>query len=81
MVIPGCVETDPTTARKHFFLKKEAKTFVHLVYVLRQRQCLTNKSVLVVFLKKERLPFFYLARLSRTQPPCPTTGLPGRRAA
>jgi hypothetical protein len=27
VVIPGEVETDPSAARKRFFLKKEAKTF------------------------------------------------------
>jgi hypothetical protein len=29
-VIPGCLEADASTGRKHFFLKKEAKTSGHL---------------------------------------------------
>jgi hypothetical protein len=28
-LIPGVVETEPSAARKRFFLKKEAKTFAH----------------------------------------------------
>jgi hypothetical protein len=51
------VETDPSTARKHFFLKQEAKTFAHLAYALGQRERLTIKSFLVLFFKKELLPF------------------------
>jgi hypothetical protein len=43
------------TARKHFFLKKEAKTFAYLAYALGQRERLMNKSFLVLFLKKELL--------------------------
>jgi hypothetical protein len=39
-------------------LKKEAKTFACLAYALGQRERLTNKSFLVLFLKKELLPFF-----------------------
>ncbi len=55
-LIPGCLEADPSTARKHFFLKKEAKTFAYLAYALGQRERLINKSFLVLFLKKELLP-------------------------
>jgi hypothetical protein len=47
--------------RKRFFLKKEAKTFCSLARVLRQRQHLIIKSFLVLFFKKERLPFFPFA--------------------
>jgi hypothetical protein len=39
-------------------LKQEAKTFVYLAYALGQRERLMNKSFLVLFLKKELLPFF-----------------------
>jgi hypothetical protein len=39
-------------------LKKEAKTFVYQSCALGQRERLTNKSFLVLFLKKELLPFF-----------------------
>jgi hypothetical protein len=39
-------------------LKKEAKTFAYLAYALGQRERLINKSFLVLFLKKELLPFF-----------------------
>jgi hypothetical protein len=38
-------------------LKKEAKTFVHLAYAVGQRERLIIKSFLVLFLKKELLPF------------------------
>jgi hypothetical protein len=31
-VIPSSLEADALTGRKHFFLKKEARTFVHLAY-------------------------------------------------
>jgi hypothetical protein len=31
-LIRGCPEADALTGRKHFFLKKEAKTFGHLAY-------------------------------------------------
>jgi hypothetical protein len=62
-IIPGCLETDPSTARKHFFLKKEAKTFAHLAYALGQRERLINKSFLVLFFKKELLPFFVRSQL------------------
>jgi hypothetical protein len=55
--VPGCLEADPSTVRKHFFLKKEAKTFAHLAYAVGQRERLINKSFLVLFLKKELLPF------------------------
>jgi hypothetical protein len=56
-LILGRLETDPSNARKHFFLKKEAKTFAYLAYALGQRERLINKSFLVLFLKKELLPF------------------------
>jgi hypothetical protein len=46
------------TARKHFFLKKEAKTLALLTYAAGQRESLIIKSFLVLFLKKELLPFF-----------------------
>jgi hypothetical protein len=55
-VIPGRLEADPSIARKHFFLKKEAKTFAYLTYALGQRERLIIKSFLVLFLKKELLP-------------------------
>jgi hypothetical protein len=58
-VIPGCLEADPSAARKHFFLKKEAKTFARLAYALGQRERLIIKSFLVLFLKKELLPFCF----------------------
>jgi hypothetical protein len=48
-VIPGCLEADLSTARKHFFLKKEAKTFARLAYALGQRERLIIKSFLVLF--------------------------------
>jgi hypothetical protein len=38
-------------------LKKEAKTFAHLAYALGQRERLIIKSFLVLFFKKELLPF------------------------
>jgi hypothetical protein len=56
-IIPGRFEPDPSTGRKHFFLKKEAKTFAYLAYALGQRERLIIKSFLVLFLKKELLPF------------------------
>jgi hypothetical protein len=31
-VIPRCPEADAQTRRKHFFLKKEAKTLAHLTH-------------------------------------------------
>jgi hypothetical protein len=37
LVIPGCLEADASTGRKHFFLKKEAKTLGHLAYAPGQR--------------------------------------------
>jgi hypothetical protein len=55
-LIPGSLDTAPSTARQHFFLKKEAKTFAHLAYALGQRERLINKSFLLLFLKKELLP-------------------------
>jgi hypothetical protein len=57
VIIPSRLETEPSTARKHFFLKKEAKTFGHLAYAVGQRERLIIKSFLVLFLKKELLPF------------------------
>jgi hypothetical protein len=42
-LIPGCLEADPSKARQHFFLKKEAKTFVYLAYALGQRERLITK--------------------------------------
>jgi hypothetical protein len=36
-IIPDCLEGDASTGRKHFFLKKEAKTFVHWAYASGQR--------------------------------------------
>jgi hypothetical protein len=62
-IILGCLEADPSTARKHFFLKKEAKTFAHLAYAVGQRERLIIKSFLVLFLKKELLPFFFQPHL------------------
>jgi hypothetical protein len=53
------------TERKHFFLKKEAKTFGHLAYASGQRQCLINNSFLVLFCKKERLAFPFAASTGR----------------
>jgi hypothetical protein len=44
-------------------LKKEAKTFAHLAYAVGQRERLTIKSFLVLFLKKELLPFFFQPQL------------------
>jgi hypothetical protein len=41
-------------------LKKEAKTFAHLGYVLGQRECRINTIFLVLFLKKELLSVVYL---------------------
>jgi hypothetical protein len=38
-------------------LKKEAKTFGYLAYAVGQRERLINKSFLVLFFKKELLPF------------------------
>jgi hypothetical protein len=46
---------DASRGRKHFFLKKEAKTLVHLAYPSGQRERLINKSFLVLFCKKELL--------------------------
>jgi hypothetical protein len=57
LVLLGCLETNPRKARKHFFLKKEAKTFAYLAYALGHRERLVNKSFLVLFFKKELLPF------------------------
>jgi hypothetical protein len=57
-LIPGRLATDPSTTRKHFFLKQEAKTFAYLAYALGQRERLINKSFLVLFLKKELLACF-----------------------
>jgi hypothetical protein len=57
--MPGCLEAAPSTARKHFFLKKEAKTFAYLAYAVGQSERLIIKSSLVLFLKKELLPFVY----------------------
>jgi hypothetical protein len=62
-LIPGCLETDPSTARTHCFFKKEAKTFTYLAYALGQRERLISKSFLVLFLKKELLPFFVQPQL------------------
>jgi hypothetical protein len=59
-LIPSCLEADASTGRKHFFLKKEAKTFVHLAYASGQRERLINKSFLVLFCKKELLALLYL---------------------
>jgi hypothetical protein len=39
-LIAGCLETEASTARKHFFLKKEAKTFIRLVYTMGQPNAL-----------------------------------------
>jgi hypothetical protein len=61
--IPGCLETDPSPARKHFFLKKDAKTLACLAYALGQRERFINKSFLVLFLKKELLPFLLQPQL------------------
>ncbi len=36
-LIPSCLKADASTGRKHFFLKKEAKTFGHLAYASGQR--------------------------------------------
>jgi hypothetical protein len=36
-LISSCLEADASTGRKHFFLKKEAKTFGHLAYASGQR--------------------------------------------
>jgi hypothetical protein len=62
-LIPSCLEPDTSTARKHLFLKKEAKTFAHLAYAVGQRERLINKSFLVLFLKKELLAFLSQPRL------------------
>jgi hypothetical protein len=56
--IPGCLEPDLSTARKHFFLKKEAKTFAHLAYALGQRERLIIKSFCFLF-QKEVLSLLY----------------------
>jgi hypothetical protein len=61
--MPACFESDPSTARKHFFLKKEAKTFAYLAYAVGQRERLIIKSFLVLFLKKELLPFLFQSHL------------------
>jgi hypothetical protein len=54
-LIPGCPEADASTGRKHFFLKKEAKTFAHLTHALGKRARQICKSFLVLFCKKELL--------------------------
>jgi hypothetical protein len=36
-LIPSCLEADASTGRKHFFLKKEARTFGHLAHASGQR--------------------------------------------
>jgi hypothetical protein len=45
-------------AQALLFCKKEAKTFAYLAYALGHRDRLTNKSFLVLFLKKELHPCF-----------------------
>jgi len=55
--LPGVV-IDRHQGRKHFFLKKEAKTFCDVARAARQRQALMEKSFLVLFFKKERLAFY-----------------------
>jgi hypothetical protein len=50
---------DRKVGRKRFFLKKEAKTFCELAYVLPQRLHHEGKSFLVLFFKKELLSASY----------------------
>ncbi len=44
--------------QQFFFEKKSQKTFAHGVYTAGQRVRRENKSFLVLFFKKELLPFF-----------------------
>jgi hypothetical protein len=44
-------------------LKKDAKTLACLAYALGQRERFINKSFLVLFLKKELLPFLLQPQL------------------
>jgi hypothetical protein len=48
----GWLETNPSTVRKHFFLKKEAKTFAHLTYAVGQLERLVVKSFCFFFQKE-----------------------------
>jgi hypothetical protein len=57
-IIPGAVETDPSAARKRFFLKKEAKTFAYWCAPCGSLDAMRTKVFWFFFSKKNCLLSF-----------------------